>query len=449
MTANKKTLGELTTRKIYLRIVPYFLILYVIAFIDRMNIGYVALDMNTELALTSTSIGLIAGIFFIGYFFFEVPSNILMNRYGARKWISRILITWGFICIVTGFVQDVTQLYFLRFLLGVAEAGFYPAVILYFTLWLPKKELARAVALFMIGMPLANIIGAPLSTWIMDNISWFELSGWRWVFVMEGFPAVLFGILNLFLLTDLPEQAKWLSREEKDWLKAELDNERVEVKDQKEFSSHRKVFVNILKDSKIWILIAIYLPITVANYGVATWLPTIIKSFSSSLTNYQIGLITLIPYILGGIAMVLWAFKSDRTGERKFHTAVTPLVAAIGLLGAALTSNYLLSMVMICIAVIGLYSFFGPYWPLTTEFLSLKTAAIGIAFINSIANLGGFIGPYFIGFINDATQTTKSGLFFIVILLVVSFISAISIKKDKDILPVDRTETNPSEAAGN
>lgn len=447
MTLNTNKLGKLTTRKIYLRIVPYFLILYVIAFIDRMNIGYVALDMNKELALTSTEIGLIAGIFFIGYLIFEVPSNVLMNRFGARKWISRILITWGFICMITGFVQDATQLYILRFLLGVAEAGFYPAVILYFTLWLPKKELARAVALFMIGMPVANIIGAPLTTWIMDNISWFELSGWRWVFVIEGFPAIVFGILNLFLLTDLPEQAKWLSREEKDWLKSELDKEKGEVKDQKHLSSHKKVFVNILTNRKIWILIAIYLPITVANYGIATWLPTIIKSLTSNLTNFQVGLITMVPYILGGIAMVLWAFNSDRTGERKFHTAVTPIVAASGLLGAALSSNNILAMIMICVAIMGLYSFFGPYWPLSTEFLSIKTTAIGIAFINSIANLGGFIGPYFIGFISDVTGNPKSGLFFIVVLLVFSFISALSIKKDKDTSSVDSIETNPSEIA--
>ncbi|QCI11108.1 MFS transporter [Pseudomonas putida] len=418
---NNKTVDEqATVRKVTLRIIPFMFLLYIVSYLDRANIGYAALEMNKELALTSEAFGFISGIFFIGYFLFEVPSNVMLNKYGARVWIARILVTWGAIAAATAFAQTANQLYVLRFFLGVAEAGFFPGVIVYLTYWFRSKELATTVALFTAAIPVSYIIGAPLSTWIMDNIKWLDWSGWRWMLFLEGVPAVFLGVACFFFLTDKPEQAKWLSQAEKDWLLAELERDRQSRKNVKRLSVF-KTMVN----PKVLYLAFIYFVYQCGSLGVGYWMPQIIKGFSSSLTHTQIGLIAMLPYIVATILMVLWSRSSDRRDERKLHSAIPLAVAALGLVGAAMLPSPVASMAMICVALTGLYSFKSPFWALPTLFLDRATAAVSIAVINSIGNLGGFAGPSLIGVVKGQSGSAATGLMFLSALLLVAFLMTV------------------------
>lgn len=415
---NNKTLDEhAIVRKITWRIIPFVFLLYIVSYLDRANIGYAALEMNKELALTSEAFGFISGIFFIGYFLFEVPSNVMLNKFGARVWIARILVTWGLIAAGTAFAQTANQLYVLRFLLGVAEAGFFPGIIVYLTYWFRSKELATTVALFTAAIPVSYIIGAPLSTWIMDNVKWFDWSGWRWMLFLEGIPAVLLGVACYFFLTDKPEQAKWLKPEEKEWLLAELERDRKSRKNVKSLG-----VMKTMTNPKVLYLAFIYFVYQCGSLGVGYWMPQIIKGFSSSLTHTQIGLIAMLPYIVATVAMVLWSRSSDRRNERKMHSAVPLLVAALGLVGAGMLGSPVLSMAMICVALSGLYSFKSPFWALPTLFLDRTTAAVSIAVINSIGNLGGFVGPSMIGVVKGNSQSAATGLLFLSGLLAIAFL---------------------------
>ena len=404
-------------RKVTLRIIPFVFLLYIVSYLDRANIGYAALEMNKDLALTSEAFGFISGIFFIGYFLFEVPSNIMLNKFGARVWIARILVTWGLIAAATAFAQSANQLYVLRFLLGVAEAGFFPGVIVYLTYWFRSRELATTVALFTAAIPVSYIIGAPLSTWIMDNIKWFDWSGWRWMLFLEGIPAVFLGIACYFFLTDKPEQAKWLKPEEKAWLLAELERDRQSRKNVKSLG-----VLKTMTNPKVLYLAFIYFVYQCGSLGVGYWMPQIIKGFSSSLTHTEIGLIAMLPYIVATAAMVLWSRSSDRRNERKLHSAIPLLVAALGLVGAGMLGSPVLSMAMICVALSGLYSFKSPFWALPTLFLDRTTAAVSIAVINSIGNLGGFVGPSMIGVVKGNSQSAATGLVFLSVLLAIAFL---------------------------
>lgn len=426
------TIGERTTKKVFWRIIPFIFLLYIVAFLDRVNLGYAALDMNKDLALASSTFGLISGIFFFGYFLFEIPSNILLHKVGARKWIARIMVSWGIVVILTAWAQSATHLYILRFLLGVAEAGFFPGVILYITYWFRAKEQARAFALFMTALAASNIIGAPLSTWIMDTISWAGMPGWRWMFILEGIPAIIIGIITYYYLTDRPQEAKWLTKEEKEWLIQEIRHEN----EQKVGSKHHSAR-DVLTNPQVWRLSFIYLTLVIGLYGIGFWMPTIIKSFSSILTNTQVGLITMIPYIAAGICMILWARRSDRSGERRMHTAMPPLLGALGLIGAGMTTNPYLSVIMMSIATIGIYSFFGPFWSLPAFFLTEVSAAVGIALINSIGNLGGFVGPYMIGYLNELTGNMEAGLYFLSFSLIITSLLVLSIKKQISVIKTD------------
>lgn len=415
---NNKTVDEqATVRKVTLRIIPFMFLLYIVSYLDRANIGYAALEMNKELALTSEAFGFISGIFFIGYFLFEVPSNVMLNKYGARVWIARILVTWGGIAAATAFAQTANQLYVLRFFLGVAEAGFFPGVIVYLTYWFRSKELATTVALFTAAIPVSYIIGAPLSTWIMDNIKWLDWSGWRWMLFLEGVPAVFLGVACFFFLTDKPEQAKWLTQAEKDWLLAELERDRQSRKNVKRLS-----VVKTMVNPKVLYLAFIYFVYQCGSLGVGYWMPQIIKGFSSSLTHTQIGLIAMLPYIVATVLMVAWSRSSDRRNERKLHSAIPLAVAALGLVGAAILPSPVASMAMICVALTGLYSFKSPFWALPTLFLDRATAAVSIAVINSIGNLGGFAGPSLIGVVKGETGSAATGLMFLSALLLLAFV---------------------------
>ncbi|MGY8682224.1 MFS transporter [Bradyrhizobium sp. UFLA05-153] len=417
MSATAATIEQSTMRKVSWRIVPYCFSLYVISYLDRANIGYAALQMNKELALSSEAFGFAAGIFFIGYFLFEVPSNIALNKYGARIWISRILISWGIVATASAFVQSATQLYILRFLLGVAEAGFFPGIIIYLTYWFRAKEQATTVALFTAAIPVSYLIGAPLSTWIMDHVGGFGLSGWRWMLLLEGGPAIVAGIVNYFIMTDRPEQAKWLTPRERDWLTEEL---------RKDQTGRRNVqhlgIVAAITNPKVLFLSVIYFIYQVGNLGIGLWMPQIIKGLSSSLTNFEIGLAAMLPYAFATIVMVLWSRNSDRTGERQKHSAIPLLWGAVALALTGLAVQPAVAMTLISLSLAGIYAFKSPFWSLPGLFLTRSTAAVSIATINSIGNLGGFAGPYAIGAIKDATGSAYGGLLFLSGLLFVSFL---------------------------
>ena len=403
-------------RKITWRIIPFVFLLYIISYLDRANIGYAALQMNAELSLSSEAFGFISGIFFIGYFLFEVPSNVMLNKYGARVWIARILVSWGLLATLSAFVQNSTQLYILRFLLGVAEAGFFPGIIVYLTYWFRAKELATTVALFTAAIPVSYIIGAPLSTWIMDQIHWLNWSGWRWMLFLEGVPAVIFGIVCFFRLTDKPEQAKWLKPEEKEWLTAELERDRKSRKNVKHLS-----VLQAIKNSKVLYLSFIYFVYQCGSLGVGYWMPQIIKGLSGKLSHTEIGLIAMVPYIIATAAMVLWSRSSDKRNERKLHSAIPLGVAALALFGAGMVTDVTWAMALISVALAGLYGFKSPFWALPTLFLSRSTAAVSIAVINSIGNLGGFVGPYMLGVVKGTSSSATGALAFLAGLLVIAF----------------------------
>lgn len=417
MSTENPAFEKAVVRKVTLRIIPFVFLLYIVSYLDRANIGYAALQMNADLALTSEAFGFISGIFFIGYFLFEVPSNVLLNRYGARVWIARILVTWGIIAAATAFAQTSTHLYVLRFLLGVSEAGFFPGIIVYLTYWFRSKELATTVALFTAAIPVSYIIGAPLSTWIMDNIHWFGWSGWRWMLFLEGIPAVFLGVACFFYLTDKPELAKWLKHDEKEWLLAELERDRQSRKNVKHFGA-----LKAMTNPKVLYLSFIYFVYQCGSLGVGYWMPQIIKGFSDSLTHTQIGMIAMVPYIFATVMMIGWSRSSDRYGERKLHCAIPLAVAMVAMVGASMVSDPIVAIGMISLALAGLYSFKSPFWALPTLFLSRSTAAVSVAVINSIGNLGGFVGPFAIGMIKGSTNSASMGLLFLSGLLAIAFV---------------------------
>lgn len=404
-------------RKITWRIVPFVFLLYIISYLDRANIGYAALQMNAELALTSEAFGFVSGIFFIGYFLFEVPSNVMLNKYGARVWIARILVTWGLVAAGSAFVQNATQLYVLRFLLGVAEAGFFPGIIIYLTYWFRSKEIAVTVSLFTAAIPVSYIIGAPLSTWIMDNIHWMDWSGWRWMLFLEGVPAILFGVVCYYRLTDKPDDAKWLTHEEKTWINGELERDRKTRKNVKHLS-----VLQAMKNGKVLYLSFIYFVYQCGSLGVGYWMPQIIKGLSSSLTHTEIGLVAMVPYIVATIGMVVWSRSSDLRDERKLHSAIPLAVAAVALFSVGYVTSTPVAVALISTALTGLYAFKSPFWALPTLFLSRSTASISIAVINSIGNLGGFVGPFLIGMAKGKGGSPTAALGLLSGLLVVSFL---------------------------
>ncbi len=416
--SGRQSIEARTLRKVFWRIIPFCFALYIISYLDRANIGYAALQMNRELALSSEAFGFASGIFFIGYFLFEVPSNVLMNRFGPRIWIARILLTWGAVSVLTAFVQSSKQLYLLRFLLGVAEAGFFPGIIIYLTYWFRKREQATTIALFTAAIPVSYLLGAPLSTWILDNLDNVAgLTGWRWMLLLEGAPAVIGGLACFFLLTDRPDQARWLAPDEKAWLTAELERERAA---QAGSVQHLGIWQAVC-NPKVLYLSAIYFVYQCGSLGIGYWMPQIIKGFSGQLTNTQVGLIAMLPYAIATVGMVAWSRRSDRIGERKLHAAWPLLLSGVAMLGAGLVGTPILAMACIAAALTGLYAFKAPFWAVPTLFLTRATAAVSVAVINSIGNLGGFVGPTVIGLVKDATGSPTSGLMFLAVLLFGSF----------------------------
>jgi len=406
------------------RIIPYVMVLFIVTIIDRVNIGYAALGMNKDLGISMTVFGTLGGIFYITYFIFEVPSNVILHRVGARVWISRIMISWGIITVLIGFARNVTEVAICRLLLGAAEAGFYPGIILYFTYWFPAKHHARAVSLFGIGMLVANIVGGPLATWMLDNMRWFELAGWRWIFIMEGILTVVFGVLTLFILVNRPNEATYLNEDEKKWLAARLTAEQ-------EARTHvvKMSKWGTLKNGRVWYFALCYFGYSVGSSLLLFWMPQILKPLSSVLTNTRVGWISSIPYVCGIISMVMIGRHSDKAMERRWHAGLSMGVMVLGLIGLTLTHNLVLSVILLCLAASGIYSFFGVFWALPTALLGEATAAVGIAMINSIGHLGSFVGAQFFGLLADLTKSTVAGTYFTATFVLMTTILTICVPK--------------------
>ncbi|MGZ7057626.1 MAG: MFS transporter, partial [Candidatus Angelobacter sp.] len=400
-------------------------LLFFVAYLDRINIGFAALTMNRDLGITAQQFGLLAGIFFIGYFFFEIPSNLLLHRIGARVWIARILVTWGLVAVLTGFVRSVVHLYALRFLLGIAEAGFFPGIILYLTYWFPQREQARAVAAFMAAIPIGNILGAPISGFLLDHAHWAGLSSWRWLLILEGVPAILAGVLTYALLPNGPQEAKFLSNDEKSWLCDQLARERQQT------SAEHMTAAQGLYHGRVWHLAAIYFTMIVASYSMTFWMPQAIQLLASGRSNTAIGVFVMIPHLAGLIAMVLVSRSSDRTLERRYHAAVPEVIGGLSLVALTVLGRGSLPLAIVLWALLagGIYSAYGPFWSFPRQFLSGISAASAIALINSIGNLGGFVGPYAIGAISRRTGTLNAGLACAGASLLVSAVLVLPLKK--------------------
>jgi ACS family tartrate transporter-like MFS transporter len=394
-----------TIHKLRVRLLPFIFLLYVIAYLDRINIGFAALTMNRELGITSQQFGLVAGIFFFGYFLFEIPSNLLLHKIGARIWIARILLTWGAVAVLTGFAQTVQQLYIARFLLGLAEAGYFPGMILYLTYWFPQREQARVIAMFLTGNPITSILGAPVSGLILDHVHWLGISSWRWLLMLEGIPAIVFGFLTYFLLPSHPDEAKFLTTDEKEWIRVELARE-----GQEKLKLHKYSVVQALANGRVWCLVAIYLGMMIGSYTLTLWAPQLVKSLSSRYSNSVVGFLVMIPSLVGLAGMILVSRSSDRRLERRYHVAIPAIAGGIALMLLGTTQSPFLAVALLSLLAVGVYSFLGPFWALPSQFLTGFSAAAGIALINSIGNLGGFVGPWIIGAMRGWTGSMRAGL---------------------------------------
>jgi MFS transporter, ACS family, tartrate transporter len=396
--AAEKIIGKLRWR-----LLPFLFLLYVIAFLDRINIGFAALTMNKELAITSQQFGLVAGIFFLGYSSFEIPSNLLMHKLGARIWIARILIVWGVVAALTGFVHTVHQLYLLRFLLGVAEAGYFPGIVLYFTYWFRQRDQAQVIALFMTALPISSVLGAPLSGLILDHAHWLGLSSWRWLLILEGFPAIIAGCLTYLLLPNRPVEAGFLAQNEKGWIAHELAGE-------EERKGHPISAFAALANLRVWHMASIQFFYAIALYSMSFWMPQVVKSLATNYSNTTIGFLVMIPYLAALIGMILISRRSDRKLERRYHAACPVALAGVTLLLLGKADSLGLSIILLSIIAVGIFGAMGPFWSLPGAFLTGYAAAAGIALVNAIANIGGFVGPYGIGAINKQTGSFYGGL---------------------------------------
>jgi len=375
-----------TYRKVDVRIVPFLFFCYILAYLDRVNVGFAKLQMLKDLSMSDAAFATGAGIFFIGYFFFEVPSNVLLKKFGARMWIARIMISWGIISACMIFVKGEWSFYGLRFLLGLAEAGFFPGVIFYLTLWYPSRFRSTRTAWFVAAIAVSGVVGNPISGWIMDTLSGaMKLAGWQWLFLSEGIPSILVGLWVIFYLESSIEEAKWLTSEEKALLARNLEAE------DKHKTEHK--LVDAFASGKVWLLCAIYFTLMIGLYGIAFWLPTIVKAFG--LKGYlRVGLVTAIPYGVAVIGMILLSNHSDKTGERRLHYVANVVVGAAGLvLSGVFASNPVLAIIFLSLGTLGVIGSMPLFWPLPSAFLAGTAAAAGIGIVNSVGNLGGYFGP--------------------------------------------------------
>ena len=392
-----------TIAKVSARLIPFLILCYFVAYLDRVNVGFAALTMNKDLNLSASAFGFGAGIFFLAYFVFEVPSNLFLERVGARKWIARIMFTWGLISGATAFIGGETSFFVVRVLLGIAEAGFFPGIIFYLTLWFPAVYRARIIGYFMAAVPLSTVIGAPISGLLLGMHGFMGLKGWQWLFILEAIPALVLSVVVFFYLTDRPADATWLEPDERAWLVARLQHEQTK----RETVRHYSV-TQALLNPKVLALSLVYFGAVATNYGLGFFLPQIVKAFGGS--NLQTGFVTALPYVVGLISIVWWGRRSDRTMERRFHLAFPLFVASAGIAASTALDDPTLKMVSLSIAGFGIFGCLPVFWTFPTAFLSGAAAAGGIALINSIGNLAGFAGPFVMGRVKDLTGSYTGGL---------------------------------------
>jgi MFS transporter, ACS family, tartrate transporter len=411
-----RTLEQSTMRKVYLRLLPFAVVSYVLAYIDRINVSFAGLTMGGDLKMSASTFGFAVGMFYWGYFIFEVPSNVVMEKLGARVWIARIMITWGILAGLTAMVTGSTSFAIVRFLLGVAEAGFFPGLILYFTYWFPRHHHARIVSCFLIGLPVAVAVGAPISTSLLGLDGLFGLRGWQVMYVAEAIPTLVVGVLTFFVLTDRPEQAKFLSAEERDWLVAKIASERRATEAVRTFTLWQAMY-----NPKVLLLALNYFGIVTASLGMLIFVPQIVKSLGNY-NNMTVGWLTMIPYICGAVAMVVWGRISDRMNERRWNLFIGCVFSTVGLVIAGVMMGTWWALVGMSIAAMGFYGSKGPFFAMPPMFLSGTGLAAGIAWINSIGNLGGFFGPWYVGVMKDLTGSYAGGLYGLALL---GFVAAI------------------------
>jgi ACS family tartrate transporter-like MFS transporter len=400
-----RTLERSTMRKVYLRLLPFAVLSYVLAYIDRINVSFAGLTMRGDLGMSAGTFGFAVGMFYWGYFIFEVPSNVILEKVGARLWIARIMITWGILAGLTAVVTGSTSFAIVRFLLGVAEAGFFPGIILYFTYWFPSHHHARIVSGFLVGLPVAVAVGAPISTGLLGLDGLFGLRGWQVMYIAEAIPTVVIGVITFFVLTDRPEQAKFLTAEERNWLVATIAAERRATEAVRKFTLWQAMY-----NPKVLLLALNYLGIVTASLGMLIFIPQMIKSLGDY-SNMTVGWLTMIPYTCGAIAMVAWGRISDRMNERRWNLFIGCVFSAVGLVIAGMTMGTWWALVGMSIAAMGFYGSKGPFFAMPPMFLSGAGLAAGIAWINSIGNLGGFFGPWYIGVMKDLTGNYAGGLY--------------------------------------
>jgi MFS family permease len=394
---------ESAAAKVRRRLVPFLFLCYIFAYLDRINVGFAALQMNAALGFSAAVYGFGAGIFFLSYTAFEIPSNIILAKVGARRWIARIMITWGLVSAAMMFVGDAPTFYALRFLLGAAEAGFFPGIIYYLTRWVPARERARTIATFMTAVVTAGIVGGPISGALLTLDGQGGLAGWQWMFLLEGLPAAAMGLVVLAVLKESPAEATWLEPDERAALQSALAAE-ASVETERAHGVREA-----LRHPWLWVLALVYFVVPVALYAFGFFLPQILQAAFAG-TPFQIGLLSAIPYLAGAVGMVVTSRHSDRTGERRWHVALGAAVAGAAFVGTALVQGLVPSLVLLSIAMLGLASMFGPFWTLATSFVHGVGAAAGIALINSVGNVGGFVGPYGIGYLRDVTGGFSVGL---------------------------------------
>ena len=430
--------------KVSRRLIPFVIICYFVAYLDRVNLSFAALEMNKDLGFSSTVYGIGAGAFFLTYFLLETPSNLILLKMGARRWIARIMFTWGILSGAMAFVNSEWSFYIVRFLFGAAEAGFFPGILFYLTLYFPAVYRARMVSMYMVAIPVSAVIGAPLSTFIlgiMDGVMGFR--GWQWVFLLEAIPALILSVVTWFYMTDHPSQAQWLTRDERDWL---VNRQEAEVSQREE--AHGMSVWETLKNPKVLALgIAGY---GIANqiYGMTYFLPQIVKQFG--LTNMQTGFVSMIPFGIGAIGMTWYGKRSDRVLERRSHTVVTFLIAAVGLMAVGLSANPYWRMVCLCFASFGVFAVLPVFWSMPTAFLSGAAAAAGVVYINSIANIAGFVGPFLMGWLRDISGNFDSGLLMIAVVCNIAAFAILCIHHDKEAeLPpiLDEPHADPGKVA--
>ena len=413
------TVDKSTARKVYWRLLPLAILTYFLCYLDRINVGFAALTMNKELGLDAATYGMAAGAFFWGYFLFEVPSNLILEKVGARLWIARIMVSWGILSGATAFAVGPWSFLTMRFLLGLAEAGLFPGMILFFTYWFPDWHRARIMAGFTVALPLAVAAGAPLSTTIivgLDKIWGF--AGWQWMFIAEAIPTVIVGFVFFFFVTDRPHQAHWLNDDERSWLATTLDEERKLIEGKRKVSLWQSFY-----EPKVLILTLNYFGIVTASLGLLLFLPQMVKQLG--LTTMEVGWVSMIPYLFGALSMVTWGWISDRIGERRWNLFAACIVAAVGLAFAGMTIGTPWAVVGMTLATIGLYGTKGPFWTLPSMILTGSAAASGIAWINGLGNLGGFFGPTAVGWIKNTTGSYESGLYLLAGLAVMSAVTTL------------------------